>query len=111
MSKSIGSNLKTVVRESINIPLTLLTVSIEVASDAAELTSNTIGGVLPTTKSLLKATGHFAVGAVNSELSEKELNEKLATITLSEVLRNIESGSGKAGQSTAKATLEFFAEE
>ncbi len=110
MSTSIGSNIKTIARQSINIPLQLTAVTVEVVSDAADLTSGAIGGIMPTTKSLLKSTGHFVIGAVNSELSEAELLKKTEAMTVNQILSDMETGSGKAGQSTTKAIADFFAE-
>lgn len=111
MSKSIGSNIKTIVKQAINIPLELTSVVVEVAADAANLTSATISGVKPTTQTFGVITGHFLMGAVNSELSEEDLKKKIDKISFDKLRKDVESGSGKAGQSTTRAITEFFSEE
>ena len=107
MSKSIGSNIRTIIRESINIPTTLLAVTAEVTADVASVTSDAIRGTVPTVKDLGTATGHFAVGVANSELSEEELAEKTAGMSFAQLRAGMATKAGKAGQTTAK----FFSEE
>ena len=111
MSHSIGSNLKTIVRSSISIPVELVAVTIQVVADATNVTSDAISGTVPTVKQLGTISGHFVMGAVNSELSEKELKEKTAGVSFGSLMDNMQAGSGGAGQSTTKAISGFFADE
>jgi hypothetical protein len=111
MSKSIGSNIKTIIKQSINIPLELITVSVEVVSDAANLASSAISNTVPTVNAVAEATTRFAVGAANPELGNKELDAKTADLSFEGVLQGIVDKSGKAGQSTSNALLDFFADE
>ena len=107
---SIGSNIKSIIKTSINIPLELLSVTVEVVNDATQLTSASIRTVVPTAKALTSATTNFVVGAANSELSEDELKEKVQGITAESLIQAIEDKSGKAGQLASKKVSAFFAD-
>lgn len=111
MSKSIGSNIKSIVRSSISIPVELVAVTVQVVADTTSVASDAISGVVPTTKQLGTITGHFVMGAVNSELSEAELIKKVEGLSFTSLMADMQAGSGGAGQSTAKAISGFFADE
>lgn len=108
--KSIGSNIRSIIKTAINIPLELTSVALEVTNDATQLTSATIRGAVPTTKAVVSATGRFAVGASNPSLNEKELEDKLDHVNFANVRDNMLKSSARAGQSTSKAILDFFEE-
>mgnify|MGYP000557052447 CR=1 FL=1 len=111
MTKSIGSNIKVVIKESINIPTTLLAVGAEVAADLTTVTAAAIRGVVPTTKQAGKISGHFLLGAVKYDTPEAELMQELSTMSLATVLASAEQGSVRAGQSVGRASVGFFADE
>ncbi len=111
MSNSIGSNIKTIIRQSIAIPLELTSVVVEVAADATNVLSSTIRGTVPTTKQLGAITGHFVVGAANSDLTEEQLNVLTKDMSFGKIMDDIAAGSGSAGQSSTKAVSKFFAED
>jgi hypothetical protein len=98
MSKSITTNLKTIVKQSTNLPLELTAASVELLADVATLGSSCIKEVIPTAKDVGKATGTFVLGVFNSELSEDELKAKASTLTWASIRASVVAGAGKAGQ-------------
>jgi hypothetical protein len=98
MSKSISTNLKTITKQSVNLPLELTAASVELLADVATLGSSCIKEVIPTAKDLGKATGTFVLGVFNSELSEEELKAKASTLTWASIRASVVAGAGKAGQ-------------
>ena len=108
---TIGANIRTIVRESINLPLDLGAALITVAADTMGITTAAIRGTVPTVKQLGTASGNFAMGAANSDLTEEELADKTAGMSLALLMQQAVDGSGSAGQSTTKAVSEFFSEK
>jgi hypothetical protein len=98
MSKSITTNLKTIVKQSTNLPLELTSASVELLADIATLSSAFITEVVPTAKDVGKATGAFVLGVFNSALSKEELKAKASTLTWASIRASIVAGAGKAGQ-------------
>jgi hypothetical protein len=103
MSKSISTNLKTITKQSVNLPLELTAASVELLADVATLGSSCIKEVIPTAKDVGKATGTFVLGVFNSELSEDELKAKASTLTWASIRASVVAGAGKAGQGLVKA--------
>jgi hypothetical protein len=103
MSKSISTNLKTITKQSVNLPLELTAASVELLADVATLGSSCIKEVIPTAKDLGKATGTFVLGVFNSELSEEELKAKASTLSFASIRASVVAGAGKAGQSLVTA--------
>ena len=103
MSKSITTNLKTIVKQSTNLPLELTAASVELLADVATLGSTCIKEVIPTAKDVGKVTGTFVLGVFNSELSEEELKAKASTLTWASIRASVVAGAGKAGQGLVKA--------
>ena len=98
MSKSINTNLKTIVKQSVNLPLGLTAASVELVADVATLGSSFITGVVPTAKDVGKATGTFVLGVLNSELTDEQLNDKASMLSFASIRASIVAGAGKAGQ-------------
>jgi hypothetical protein len=98
MSKSITTNLKTITKQSVNLPLELTAASVELLADVATLGSSCIKEVIPTAKDVGKATGTFMLGVFNSALSEEELKAKASTLTWASIRASVVAGAGKAGQ-------------
>jgi hypothetical protein len=96
MSKSISTNLKTIIKQSTNLPLELTAASVELLADVATLGSAFITEVVPTTKDVGRATGTFVLGVFNSALSEEELKAKASTLTFASIRASIVAGAGKA---------------
>jgi hypothetical protein len=103
MTKSISTNLKTIVKQSVNLPLELTEASVGLLADVATLGSTFITEVVPTAKDVGKATGTFVLGVFNSELSEDELKAKASTLTWASIRASVVAGAGKAGQGLVKA--------
>mgnify|MGYP001268208809 CR=1 FL=1 len=103
MSKSISTNLKTIVKQSTNLPLELTAASVELLADVATLGSGFITGVVPTAKDVGKATGTFVLGVFNSELTDEQLKAKASTLTFASIRASLVAGAGKAGQGLVKA--------
>jgi hypothetical protein len=103
MSKSITTNLKTIVKQSTNLPLELTAASVELLADVATLGSTCIREVIPTAKDVGKVTGAFVLGAFNSELTDDELKAKASTLTWASIRASVVAGAGKAGQGLVKA--------
>jgi hypothetical protein len=103
MTKSIGNNLKTITKQSVNLPLELTAASVELLADEATLGSSCIKEVIPTAKDLGKATGTFVLGVFNSELTDEQLKAKASTLTWASIRASIVAGAGKAGQGLVKA--------
>jgi hypothetical protein len=98
MSKSIKSNVKTVTRNSVSIPMEAAATTLELASDISDLALNTVRGAIPTTKRLGSIAGMFLTGMFNSELDEQEAKKLYDETTLETVFARIEKASLKAGQ-------------
>ena len=103
MSKSISTNLKTIVKQSVNLPLELTEASVGLLADVATLGSTCIKEVIPTAKDVGKATGTFVLGVFNSDLTEDQLSAKASTLTFASIRATVVAGAGKAGQGLVKA--------
>jgi hypothetical protein len=103
MSKSIGTNVRTIIKQSVNLPLELTEASVGLLADVATLGSTLITEVVPTAKDVGKATGTFVLGIFNSELTDEELRAKASTLTFSSIRASIVAGAGQAGQGLVKA--------
>jgi hypothetical protein len=103
MSKSITTNLKTIVKQSTNLPLELTAASVELLADVATLGSAFITEVVPTTKDVGRATGIFVLGVFNSELTDDQLKAKASTLSFASIRASMVAGAGKAGQGLVKA--------
>ena len=98
MTKSIMTNVKTVTRNSVSIPVEAAATTLEVASDVSNLALGTVRGAVPTTKRLGSIVGMFVTGMFNSELNEQEAKKLYQETTLESVFARIEKASLKAGQ-------------
>ncbi len=98
MSKSIKTNVKTVSRNSLSIPVEAAATTLELASDISDLALNTVRGAVPTTKRLGNIFGMFFTGMLNSDLDEQEAKKLYDETTLGSVFTKIEQASLKAGQ-------------
>ena len=98
MTNSIKSNVKTVTRNSVSIPMEAAATTLEVASDVSDLALSTVRGAIPTTKRLGSIVGMFVTGMFNSEMEEQEVKKLYKETTLETVFAKIEEASLKAGQ-------------
>ena len=103
MTKSIMTNVKTVTRNSVSIPVEAAATTLEVASDVSNLALGTVRGAIPTTKRLGSIVGMFVAGMFNSEMEEQEAKKLYKETTLETVFTKIEEASLKAGQDLVKA--------
>lgn len=103
MTNSIKSNVKTVTRNSVSIPMEAAATTLEVASDVSDLALSTVRGAIPTTKRLGNIVGMFVTGVFNSEMEEKEAKKLYKETTPETVFIKIEEASLKAGQDLVKA--------
>ena len=99
MTKSIGTNLKTITKQSVNLPLELTAASVELLAEVATLGS----AFITTAKDVGKATGTFVLGVFNSELTDEQLKAKASTLTFASIRASIVAVAGKAGQGLVKA--------
>jgi len=100
---SIVKDSKTIVRNTVALPLTAAATTLEVASDVSNLALSTVRGAIPTTKRLGSIVGMFVTGMFNSELDEQEAKKLYKETTLETVFTKIEEASLKAGQDLVKA--------
>ena len=98
MTTSIKTNVKTITRNSVSIPVEAAATTLEVASDVSDLALSTVRGAIPTTKRLGNILGMFVTGMFNSELDEQEAKKLYQETTLESVFARIEKASLKAGQ-------------
>ena len=103
MTNSIKSNVKTVTRNSVSIPMEAAATTLEIASDVSDLALGTVRGAIPTTKRLGNIVGMFVTGMFNSEMEEQEVKKLYKETTLETVFAKIEEASLKAGQDLMKA--------
>ncbi len=103
MTKSFKSNVKTITRNSVSIPVQAAATTLEVASDVSDLALGTVRGAIPTTKRLGSIVGMFVTGMFNSEMEEQEAKKLYKETTLETVFTKIEEASLKAGQDLVKA--------
>ena len=100
---SIAKDSKTIVRNTVALPLTAAATTLEVASDVSDLALGTVRGAIPTTKRLGSIVGMFVTGMFNSDLDEQEAKKIYNETTFETVLTKIEVASLKAGQNLVKA--------
>jgi len=100
---SIAKDSKTIVRNTVALPLTAVATTLEVASDVSDLALSTVRGAIPTTKRLGSIVGMFVTGMFNSEMEEQEAKKLYKETTLETVFTKIEEASLKAGQDLVKA--------
>jgi len=103
MSKSIGTNVRTIIKQSVNLPLELTEASVGLLADVATLGSTFITEVVPTAKDVGRATGTFVLGIFNSELTDEELHAKASTLTFASIRASVVARAGQAGQGLVKA--------
>ena len=103
MTKSISTNLKTITKQGVNLPLELTAASVELLADVATLSSTFITEVVPTAKDVGRATGIFVLGVFNSELTDDQLQAKASTLSFASIRASVVAGAGKAGQGLVKA--------
>ena len=100
---SIAKDSKTIVRNTVALPLTAAATTLEVASDVSNLALGTVRGAIPTTKRLGSIVGMFVTGMFNSDLDEQEAKKIYNETTLETVFAKIEEASLKAGQDLVNA--------
>ena len=100
---SIAKDSKTIVRNSVALPLTAAATTLEVASDVSDLALSTVRGAIPTTKRLGSIVGMFVTGMFNADMEEQEVRKLYQETTLETVFAKIEEASLKAGQDLVKA--------
>jgi hypothetical protein len=100
---SIAKDSKTIVRNTVALPLTAAATTLEVASDVSDLALSTVRGAIPTTKRLGSIVGMFVTGMFNSELDEREAKKLYNETSLETVFAKIEEASLKAGQDLVRA--------
>ena len=103
MSKSMKSNVKTVTRNSVSIPIEAAATTLEVASDVSDLALSTVRGAIPTTKRLGNIVGMFVTGMFHSDMDEQEAKKMYRETSLETMFAKIEEASLKAGQDLVKA--------
>ena len=100
---SIAKDSKTIVRNTVALPLTAAATTLEVASDVSDLALSTVRGAIPTTKRLGSIVGMFFTGMFTPEMEEQEAKKLYKETTLETVFTKIEEASLKAGQDLVKA--------
>ena len=100
---SIAKDSKTIVRNTVALPLTAAATTLEIASDVSDIALGTVRGAIPTTKRLGSIVGMFVTGMFNSEMEEQEAKKLYKETTLETVFTKIEEASLKAGQDLVKA--------
>ena len=100
---SIAKDSKTIVRNTVALPLTAAATTLEVASDVSNLALGTVRGAIPTTKRLGSIVGMFVTGMFNSEMDEQEVRKLYKETTLETVFAKIEAASLRTGQNLVKA--------
>ena len=100
---SIAKDSKTIVRNTVALPLTAAATTLEVASDVSNLALGTVRGAIPTTKRLGSIVGMFVAGMFNSEMEEQEAKKLYKETSLETIFAKIEEASLKAGQDLVKA--------
>lgn len=98
MTNSIKTNVKTITRNSVSIPVEAAATTLELASDVSDLALSTVRGALPTTKRLGNIVGLFVTGMLKSEMDEDEAKRIYDEITLDDIFAKIENASLRAGQ-------------
>jgi len=103
MTKSIVTNVKTVTRNSVSIPVEAAATTLEIASDVSDLALSTVRGAIPTTRRLGSIVGMFVAGMFNPEMEEQEAKKLYQETSLETVFTKIEEASLRAGQDLVKA--------
>ena len=100
---SIVKDSKTIVRNTVALPLTAAATTLEVASDISDLALGTVRGAIPTTKRLGSIVGMFVTGMFNSEMAERDAKKLFSEASIDTVLTRIEAASLRAGQDLVNA--------
>ena len=109
--RSIGRNLKSILKNAANIPLEATDALLEVANEATQLTSSALRGALPFTKGVITATTNFGIGAFNPNATDDELDVIVDNTTFTGVFESAVRNSSRGGRATSKTFIDFFDEE
>lgn len=96
---TVMKNTKSIVKHSVNIPLELGAISLELVADTTSFVARNIREVVPVTKQLGSITGKFVYGMVNAD--EKDLNKlekEYDSLTFRGALEKLENRSISGGQ-------------
>jgi hypothetical protein len=109
--RSIGGNLKSILRTSANIPLEATDALLEVANDATQISSAVLRGAIPFTKGVTTATINLVIGSFNPNATDEELDVIVEKTTFNGVFDSAVRNSSRAGRTASKAFIDFFEEE
>jgi nucleotide-binding universal stress UspA family protein len=99
---TIKSNIKTIGRNSVHVPLEVAATTLEVAADATDLSMRAVKGLVPTARQLGTMVGMFTTGLFTSDMTEEAAVKLYNETSIADVMAKIEAASLKAGQDCAK---------
>lgn len=103
MSKSIKTNVKKIVKNSVAIPAEAAATTLEVAADATSLATDAVRGTVPFAKQVSNTVGGFVYGLFNSNIEPVVAEKMYKNLNLDQIMTAIEQGAVKAGQDFAKS--------
>ena len=102
MTNTIKSNIKTIARNSVHVPVEVAATTLEVAADLTTLSMRAVSGAVPTAKQLGTIVGMFTTGLFTSDMTEEAATKLYKETTLADVMLKIEAAALKAGQDAAR---------
>ena len=99
---TVKRNVKTIVKNTAEIPTDVAATALEVAANATTLATGVVRNAVPATKQLGNIFGKFIYGMVNFDLDAEAAEKKYDETSLADMIKSIEVSSVKAGQDFIK---------
>ncbi len=99
---NLTHNVKTITRNSVNIPLETAAVATDVIADASTLVLGTVGGALPFTYGVGRAIKKLSIGVFNPDITDAEAEALSTELTLSLLAQRAEANALHLGQWAGK---------
>ena len=99
---SIKQDSKTIVRNSVAIPLTATATGLEVAAKVSDTGLSMLRGSPKFLGDVADIFGTFVSGAINHDTTPEQAERIYQELTLEKMMQSLKSGAAEAGQSWGK---------
>lgn len=100
---NVKHNVKTIVRNTAEIPTDVAATALEVAANTTTLATDIVRNAVPASKRIGNIFGKFVYGMVNSDMDAETAERKYDVTSLTDMIKSIETSSLKAGQDFIKS--------
>ncbi len=100
---SIKQDSKTIVRNSVAIPLTATATGLEVAAKVSDTGLSILRGSPKFLGDIADIFGTFVSGAINHDTTPEQAERIYRELTLEQMMQSLKSGAAEAGQDLVKA--------